>query len=72
MQGFRAHYDFIRAIKPISFSFAGVLEVDLIRKEWKNEDAPSVIDLIEEFKEYYCMQQAAFTTTANHFVFVIL
>ena len=72
MQGFRAHYNFIWAIKPISSSFAGALEVDLIRKERKNEDALSVVDLIKEFKEHYHMQQAAPTTTANHSAFVTL
>jgi hypothetical protein len=39
VQGFRPHYDFIRAIKPISSSFTGALEVDLIRKERKDEAA---------------------------------
>jgi len=53
VQGFRPYYDFIRAIKAISSSFIGALEVDLIRKERKDEKAPSIIDLIEEFKEYY-------------------
>ena len=72
MQGFRAHYDFIRAIKPISSSFAGALEVDLIRKERKDEDAPSIIDLIEEFKKYYRIQQAVFITTANNSAFATL
>jgi len=72
VQGFRPHYDFIRAIKPISSSFAGALEVDLIRKERKDENAPSVIDLIEEFKEHYRMQQASPTTTANHSAFATL
>jgi hypothetical protein len=72
IQGYRPHYDFIRAIKPISSSFAGALEVNLIRKERKNKDAPSIIDLIEEFKEHYRMQQAAPTTTANHSAFVTL
>lgn len=75
VQGFRPHYDFIRAIKPISSSFAGALEVDLIRKERKDEEAPSIIDLIEEFKEHYRMQQSASsstTTTANHSAFATL
>jgi hypothetical protein len=73
VQGFRPHYNFIRAIKPISSSFAGALEVDLIRKERKDEDAPSIIDLIEEFKEHYRMQQqASSTTTANHSAFATL
>ena len=72
VQGFRPHYDFIRAIKPISSSFAGALEVDLIRKERKDEAALSIIDLIEEFKEHYRMQQAAPTTTANHSAFATL
>ena len=74
VQGFRPHYDFIRAIKPISSSFAGALEVDLIRKERKDKDAPSIIDLIEEFKEHYRMQQIASssTTTANHSAFATL
>ena len=56
VQGFRPYYDFIRAIKPISSSFAGALEVDLIRKERKNKIALSIIDLIKEFKEHYRMQ----------------
>ena len=74
VQGFRAHYDFIRAIKPISSSFAGALEVDLIRKERKDEEAPSIIDLIKEFKEHHRMQQTASssTTTANHSAFATL
>jgi len=72
VQGFRPHYDFIRAIKPISSSFAGALEVDLIRKERKDEVAPSIIDLIKEFKEHYRMQQTAPTTTANHSAFTTL
>ena len=71
MQGFRVHYNFIQVIKPISFSFVGVLEVDLIKKKWKNKDALSIIDLIEEFKEHYYIQQVASTTTANHSAFVI-
>src|SRR6266705_3457663 len=37
VQGFRPHYDFVRAIKPISSSFAGALEVDLIRQERKDK-----------------------------------
>jgi len=53
VQGFRPHYDFIRAIKAISSSFVEALEVDLIRKEQKDKEAPSIIDLIEEFKEHY-------------------
>ncbi len=73
VQGFRPHYDFVRAIKPISSSFAGALEVDLIRKERKDKAAPSIIDLIEEFKEHYRMQQqASSATTANHSAFVTL
>ena len=72
VQGYRPHYDFIRAIKPISSSFAGALEVDLIRKERKDKAAPSIIDLIEEFKEHYRMQQQAPTTTANHSAFATL
>jgi hypothetical protein len=56
VQGFRPYYDFVRAIKPISSSFAGVLEVDLIRKERKDKAALSIIDLIKEFKEHYRMQ----------------
>jgi hypothetical protein len=47
--------------------------VDLIRKERKDEDAPSIINLIKEFKEHYRMQQqASSTTTANHSAFIIL
>jgi len=73
MQGYRPHYDFVQAIKPISSSFAGALEVDLIRKERKDEAAPSIINLIEEFKEHYRMQQAASsTTTANNSAFATL
>ena len=73
IQGFRAHYDFVRAIKPISSSFAGALEVDLIRKERKDETALSIIDLIKEFKEYYRMQQvASSSTTANSSAFATL
>ena len=56
VQGFRAHYNFVQAIKPISSSFAGALEVDLIRKEWKDKDALSIIKLIKEFKEHYRIQ----------------
>jgi hypothetical protein len=73
VQGFRPHYDFVRAIKPISSSFAGALEVDLIRKERKDEAAPSIINLIEEFKEHYRMQQiASSTSTANNSAFATL
>ena len=74
VQGYRPHYDFVQAIKPISSSFAGALEVDLIRKERKDEDAPSIIELIEEFKEHYRMQQAASssTSTANNSAFATL
>jgi len=73
VQGFRPHYDFVQAIKSISSSFAGVLEVDLIRKEQKNKAAPSIIDLIEEFKEHYRMQQAASSATpANNSAFATL
>ena len=72
VQGFRPHYDFMRAIKPISSSFAGALEVDLIRKERKDEEAPSIIDLIEEFKEHYRMQQAVSATSANSSAFATL
>jgi len=55
VQGYRPHYDFVRAIKPISSSFAGALEVDLIRQERKDKPVLSIIDLIEEFKEHYRM-----------------
>ena len=73
VQGFRPHYDFVRAIKPISSSFAGALEVDLIRKERKDDAAPSIIDLIEEFKEHFRMQQiASSTSTANNSAFATL
>ena len=72
VQGYRPHYDFVRAIKPISSSFAGALEVNLIRKERKNKAAPSIVDLIEEFKEHYRMQQASPSTTANHSAFATL
>jgi len=56
VQGFRPHYNFIQAIKPISSSFTGALEVDLICKERKDKAALSIIDLIKEFKEHYRMQ----------------
>jgi hypothetical protein len=72
VQEFRAHYDFVQAIKPISSSFAGALEVKLIRKERKGKAAPSIIDLIEEFKEHYHMQQASPATTANNSAFATL
>ena len=72
IQGFRPYYDFVRVIKPISSSFVGVLEVDLIRKEWKNKDALSIINLIKEFKEHYRMQQASSTTAANSSAFATL
>jgi len=73
MQGFRPHYDFVQAIKPISSSFAGALEVDLIRKERKDEAAPSIINLIKEFKEHYRMQQVASSATpANNSAFATL
>ena len=45
----------MQAIKPISSSFIGALEVDLIYKEQKNKEALSIIDLIKEFKEHYYM-----------------
>ena len=73
IQGFRAHYNFVRAIKPISSSFAGALEVDLIRKKRKDETAPSIINLIKEFKEHYRMQQVVSTSTpANSSTFATL
>ena len=56
VQGFRAYYDFVRVIKSVSSNFVGAIEVDLIRKERKDEAVLSIIDLIEEFKEYYRMQ----------------
>ena len=72
VQGFRPHYDFIRAINPISSSFAGALEVDLICKERKNKKALSIIDLIKEFKEHYRIQQVSSATTANSSAFATL
>ena len=75
VQRYRPHYDFIRAIKPISSSFVGALKVDLIRKKQKDEEAPSIINLIKEFKEHYRMQQSASlstTTTANYSAFATL
>src|SRR6266550_3699994 len=72
IQEYRPHYNFVQAIKPISSSFAGALEVDLIRKERKEKPAPSIIDLIEEFKEHYRMQQASSTSTANNSAFATL
>jgi hypothetical protein len=73
VQGYRPHYDFIRAIKPISSSFAGALEANLIRKERKDKAAPPITDLIEEFKEHYRMQQQApSTTNANYSAFATL
>ena len=56
VQGFRLHYDFVQVIKPISFSFVGALKVDLIKKERKDKEALSIIDLIKEFKEHYRIQ----------------
>ena len=53
MQGYRLYYDFIQAIRPIASTFMGALEVNLIRREWKDKDALSIIQLIEEFKEHY-------------------
>ena len=55
IQGFRAHYNFIQVIKPISLSFTRVLEVVLIKKEQKDKAIPFIIDLIEEFKEHHCI-----------------
>ena len=72
VQGFRPHYNFVQAIKPISSSFAGALEVDLIRKERKNKGALSIINLIKEFKEHYRIQQASSTSTANNSAFATL
>ena len=72
VHGFRPYYNFIRAIKPISSSFVEALEVDLIRKERKDEIAPSIINLIKEFKEYYRMQQAVSATSTNSSAFVTL
>ena len=75
VQGYRPHYDFIWAIKPISSSFIKVLEVDLIHKEQKDKAALSIIDLIKKFKEHYRMQQSASsstTTTANYSAFATL
>jgi len=72
VQGFRPHYDFVQAIKPISSSFAGALEVDLIRKERKDEPAPSIIDLIKEFKKHYRIQQASLSPPANNSAFATL
>ena len=46
----------MRVIKPISSSFVGALEVDLVRKERKDETALSIINLIKEFKEHYRIQ----------------
>ena len=53
IQGFSVYYSFVRVIKPVSSSFVGAIEVDLIRKERKDEAVPSIINLIEEFKEHY-------------------
>jgi hypothetical protein len=73
VQGFRAHYSFVQAIKPISSSFAGALKANLIRKERKDKAALPITNLIEEFKEHYRMQQvASSTTTANNSAFVTL
>ena len=46
------------------------LKVNLIKKEWKDKDTPSIINLIKKFKKYYCIQQATPTTTANNSAFV--
>ncbi len=73
VQGYRPHYDFIQAIRPIAPTFAGALEANLIRREGKDKDPPSIIQLIEEFKEHYRMQQAASTSsTANNSAFATL
>ena len=56
----------MQSIKPISSSFAGALEVDLIRKERKNKEALSIIDLIKEFKEHYRIQQVVLTSTPTN------
>ena len=73
MQGFRPYYNFVQAIKLISSSFAGALKVDLIYKERKDEEAPSIIDLIKKFKEHHHMQQVASSaTTANSSAFATL
>ena len=73
MQGFRLYYNFVQAIKLISSSFIGALEVDLIYKERKDEEVPSIINLIKKFKEHYRMQQVApSATTANSSVFATL
>jgi len=73
IQGFRPYYDFVQAIKPISSSFAGALEVNLIRKERKDKPAPSIIDVVKEFKEHYRMQQASLSSSpANNSAFITL
>ena len=72
VQGYRLHYDFIQAIRPIAPTFAGALEANLIRREGKDKDTPSIIQLIKEFKEYYHIQQAVSTTTANNSAFTTL
>ena len=72
VQGYRPHYDFVQAIKPIAPTFAGALEANLIRREGKDKDTLSIIQLIEEFKEHYCMQQAVFIITTNNSAFITL
>ena len=72
IQRFKIYYNFIWVIKPTSFSFTGVLEVDLIRKEWKDKDALFIINLIEEFKEHYYIQQASPIMTVNNSTFATL
>ena len=73
VQGYRLHYDFIQAIRPIAPTFAGALEANLIRREGKDKDLPSIIQLIEEFKEHYRIQQVVSTSsTANNSAFVTL
>ena len=59
----------MQSIKPISSSFIGALEVDLIYKERKNKEALSIIDLIKEFKEHYYIQQVVSTTPTNSSIF---
>jgi len=43
VQGYRPHYDFIQAIKPITPTFTGVLEANLIRRERKDKDILFII-----------------------------
>ena len=73
VQGYQPHYDFIQVINPITPTFAGALEANLIRREWKDKDTLFIIQLIKEFKEHYQIQKTvSLTTSVNHSAFATL